>query len=686
MKPLLLFVLMLFAMHGRSQDDDLVVVLRCFPTEKSQAHAPFFRLTEKDLAHLPFVSIMEVLNARFPFVFADPPSTSMYTFLVDGHLVLNPNAINISQIESVEFYPVSLDAGSGSLSSRGTFVIATKRLRPGNERFNVRSQTGMMFLADKTFGSSTRKGIQNEVFTHQEVAYSFNKKKFEFNVAGSFTKTGLPTFQFTEATSLSNQSHDLFRQRLSLFAAYRASEKLRFSLAFLGTVQQQNSAGGTEYFFPQYKYESNAENDQSYGGATIGVEYNTRPVSNSLQVEYSHLKSTADAQYKIFYSPPSNNRQQDDDLTGKLSRLAVVNTTKGTIYTSGLTRFGWQMILRYHESKSKINLSSVMGPPSGPPTAFSTAMFKGSERTLAIMPSIGVDLKNQLFIQAGVVFDTWKNSAYLDPKKELVLPYGDIRWVAPLKDGAVSSLHLFSTFGKSMQFNHRNDALDLYNSPGVVAPILGPVITYGEPAPGYNWVTGVKAGFFKNWILFSVNYLRGNGFPGLTRPIPMGGSVLEYPEVKRNGVSVDLQATIGNTKAFSGKFRTMLFYDRIELKEGSARRYNANPFLNDEFSPQWRGCVSLDASTGNFFMQVQGLLRFRDVIYGNTQPGAEPKPESNNGLTFLVVGYSFPLNPSKPVKQLDISLQTKNLLMMKAYNADLYYGSRYIGVGMNQQL
>ena len=81
MKPLLLFVLMLFAMHARSQDTaDLVVTLRCFPSAKKQAHTPFFRLTEKDIKHLPFVSIMEVLNARFPFVFADPPSTSTYTF------------------------------------------------------------------------------------------------------------------------------------------------------------------------------------------------------------------------------------------------------------------------------------------------------------------------------------------------------------------------------------------------------------------------------------------------------------------------------------------------------------------------------------------------------------------------------------------------------------------------------
>jgi hypothetical protein len=691
MKPILLFALVLCATHARSQKTADSTTIECtllitVPQHDKQIYKPIFRLTAKDIAHLPVVSIMELLNGRFPFVFADPPSASMYTFLVDGHLVINPNAINISQIALIEFYPVSLDAGSGSLACQGTFVITTKQAKEGGAEFIVRSQTGLL-IPDKSAGSGSITDSDSELFTSQEVGYVFNKNKLHLNAGGSFTKSGLPNQTVTADVYRQDNSSDFFRQKLSLFGAYDASAKLHFSLALLGTLQQRDMASNTEYFFPAGNTEFHSKNDQAYAAAAVGIQYLSHRVKNTFQLEYSRLKSETDGQVIQFGQPPNNtDLHVNDDLSNKYSRIAVVNTSKGTFNTFRQTSFGWQVILRYHELKVNNNFTSITGPPSGPPINFTTANAKRTESSLAAMPSFSIDVKRRLFAGVGVIFDTWKNSVYRDTKKELVLPYAGIKWAVPVKHAGISSLELHSTFGKSQPFVFRADPLDMYSMPGT-APLFGPVITMDDPDAGYSWVTGINGGFLKNRLLISLNYLRGNGFPAIFTPMPMGGATLEYREVERNGASIDLQATIAEKKAFSCKFRTMLFYERVKLKEQSSNPdvYTDHPFLNDDLSPQLRGTATIDATAGNFFMQLQGLLRFREAgkyVYGN----GNRVPDSDHGLTFLVVGYSVALKKSDDRKRLDISVQTKNLLAMKGYRAAHYYGSKYIGVGANLQL
>ncbi|HEX6180615.1 MAG TPA: hypothetical protein VFZ47_05175, partial [Chitinophagaceae bacterium] len=328
-----------------------------------------------------------------------------------------------------------------------------------------------------------------------------------------------------------------------------------------------------------------------------------------------------------------------------------------------------------------------VGPPSGPPNIITAGSLRNTERSLAAMPSFSIEVDHQLFAQAGVIYESWKNTAYLDQNKEWLLPYAGVRWEAAVRSPGLSSLSVHSSFGKSLQFNYRMDMMDIYSIPGL-APFQGPLSASDNPSPGYNWVTGINAGFLKNRILFSINYLLGNGFAGVgAMPVP-SSIVFEYREIKRNGLSADLIATIADKKKFSCKFRTMLFYEQVKLEEplqGPTFR-DVNSFLNDDLSPQWRGSVSLDATSGNFFLQLQGLLRFKDEGYNNHYFNGERIAVSNHGLTFLVVGYSFPLKKSDDQQRLDISLQIKNLAVMKEPRATLYYGSKYVGLGVNVKI
>lgn len=704
MKPQLLFAAILFSLNAWSAPDkDSIPLTRiqapiCVSTSK-----PAFRLTAKDIERLPFTNIIEVINARFPFVFSDPPSSSLYTFIIDGYVALNVNAINVSQIALIEFYPVSFDAASGTLTSRGTFVVTTKLRMPMGEggtrtKLTVRSQGGRIFSTDKTYqspGSGVNRIVEDDYFTHQELAYDNSIGKVQLSAAGAYTRNANPAYELVTQGSTFSQTadHGFNRWRLSAMADYNATNKLRFSLALLGTLVKNNSGGESSIpgRGPLSKYD--ADTDVKYGGAALAVDYHPGAFfNNSLQLQYAHMNTTGDGQVINFaLTPGGSNLYRDDDNTTKTPRMAVVNTSRGIFNSNSPVEIGWQLTLRYHEFRDKSDYTSVTRQENGPPLSMSVGSFKRNERTIGAMPGLSVRIRSNFVAQAGVVYESWKLSEFPGDKSNEVMPYGGIQWNIPMHGDGLSALAFHSTYGEALQFNYRNDMLDMYSRPGF-NPAQGPYSAFGQTDPGYTWISGVNAGFVKNRIKLAVNYLTGNGFPAVYIPIFGGGYILDYREVERSGASVDLQAAIAESQKFSCKFRTVLFYERIKLKEQlpSTFIYYDNPALNDDLSPQWRGSASLDITAGGFFLQAQGILRFNDEGYNTVQMFADRKSISNHGLTFLVAGYSFYGRKKKtsdavPTKW-SISVQTRNLILMEEPRGSGYYGSRYVGVGANVSL
>ena len=690
MKPILLFACLLVITNAWSNPtvDSLPGMNYRSPLHE-QNYRPIFRLTAKDLAHLPVINLVEFLNGRFPFAFADAPATSMYAFLVDGYVALNPNAINITQIELIEFYPVSFDATNSSLSARGTFVITTKRGKNDSEGFTIRSQTGALIGTDKAvprISPGFTKEFEPELFTHQEVGYHYNKQKLQLNAAGAFTKSGIPNSQQINSGFLQYNFHNSLRERFSLFGGYEASERFKISLALLGTWTQQTAGGNLQYPIPTPVNYYDSDGDLFYRAAAVAFEYRHRNFTNVTQFIYSRLRSESDYLQVAKAAPPNPEMHRNDHTINKNTRVAIVNTTKGTFNSNGKVHAGWQLILRYHQSKDQFDYSSTIALPSSPPSSVSTGTSTWKERSLAMMPALSMDIDQKFFAIAGVTLDTWKNSTFLDDHKELALPYFGMRWAPKLNSRNVTSIVLHSTYGKSFLFDYRADLLDMYTYPGQ-SPAQAPNMALGQPNPGYTWITGLNAGLAKNRLLISVNYLIGNGFPGIMIPIPGGMYLLEMREVNRSGASVDVQMTISSERDFNCRFRTNLFYERIELKEKIQNPivYYDNPFLNDDLSPQWRGSASIDITSDRFFMHVQALLRFNDEGY-NQPFFADRKGISNHGLTFFALGYSIPLKQTAQNPRIDISIQTRNLIVMEEPRGAGYYGSKYVGVGVNLEL
>ncbi|HEX6180614.1 MAG TPA: hypothetical protein VFZ47_05170, partial [Chitinophagaceae bacterium] len=665
MKPILLFALVLTLTNALASPVTDSIPDNSYPALFRSAYQPIFRLTEEDITHLPFTNIIEVINGRFPFVFADPPSTSQYTFLVDGYLALNINSINVSQIALIEYYPVSLDPGGGFLALKGTFVITTKARNAGRSGFSIRSQGGITMPTEKIYLSpgQFKLDLQNGFFTHQEIGYDHVGKKLQLSASGSFTSSPDPSYNMTDATGMFWQTNDISnnRVRFSMFGGYAINKKVRVSLALLGTSLREKTEGYSENTPLGRLSDFRFQDDVPYYGGAIGVDLNLSPYfSNTLQVEYSRWKSRNNFEQMLYAKPPTipgPDQYAESYHETRNSRVAVINTMRGTFDVNKPTVFGWQFIVRYHELDTDGKYWFRVSQPPGTLFQYNEGEFFEKQRLFALMPGVSLNVSNRVIAQAGITYETDRDR-YVNYKSK-VLPYVGVRWNIPVDGTKLSDLQIHSSISQSPWANNSRDPLDFYQRPGtdpVTSPYYAPDLKYG-----YTWITGINAGFGNNRITSSVNFLLGNVYTTVLIP----GGQFDNRKINRSGISLDAQAAIANSESFSCKLRTMLFYERFDFTgpKPAPVIYVENPLLNDDLSPQVRGSISADVTAGRFFAQVQGLLRFRDEGYNDDLSG-EREPLSNHGLTFLVIGYSFGSENPNGFK-CDVSVQTRNLLMMK---------------------
>jgi len=162
---------------------------------------PAWTITATEIAHLPFTSIMEVLNGAVPFVFGDPIRTMEYNFIVDGMILANLNAINVSQIELIEYYPVAFTLQNGVRSARGgTFVITTKK---STNRLFVRSLTGLATGSKALMNRYTDGNYADFGSTlnaHEEIGYGHTTNKLHVNTALGYTRSPLPSYDLKQET------------------------------------------------------------------------------------------------------------------------------------------------------------------------------------------------------------------------------------------------------------------------------------------------------------------------------------------------------------------------------------------------------------------------------------------------------------------------------------------------------
>jgi hypothetical protein len=681
MKPLNIIpaVFVCLAMHTAVNANTDSIPINSFALK--QSYRPVFRLTAKDIAHLPFTNIMELLNGRFPFVFLDPPSTLDYNFLVDGHLLLNPDAVNVSQIASIEFYPIAFTVGNGLLSRKGTFVIITKN-NTSAESWSFRSQAGVVFPTDRSFpvflGANYPMDKTKEFFTHQEAGYAYHSGRLQLSSAISYTRNPSPGYTATYGNDKHEHNYNWQRVRFSNFVGYKLSERVRLTGALLATSQGHRTDEVARDQGGQVFAEANGKEKTIYLAAQAGAEIRvSRNIVNTLQFEYAYTRLRLDFEGIYYQPPPTENGLTFADAKSSTKRFAVTNALKGTLMSTQQLTVGWELLFRYYEERYKTNQSYLTQTQSGQNQRFSTSSSWANIRSTAVMPRLNVVIGNALFATAGFTYDSWKVSPYPVPDKYKLMPHAGLRWSLKNAGEIVTSLNLHSTFGKFMQHSGGNDYLEAYPMQRL-NHTFGFYTPSGLLLPGKLWISGADAGFVNNQLLLSVNYMRGKAeLP--PAGIIMGTNLIIIPlNVKREGVSADLQATLANRENFSLRLRTILFYERDKLVDNyyPGARWNEDDFTpNDFLPPQWRGSVEANLTIKKFFFSANALLRFTEAKAGPL--GWERF--SNHGLTFITAGYELP-------KGLQIALQGKNLLSMKEPVSSAYYGSKYVGVSLNYRL
>jgi hypothetical protein len=650
----------------------------------AQSYQPVFRVTAKDIEQLPFTSLMEVLNNMFPFVADDPPIAAHYTFLIDGRLLVNPNAINPSQIALIEFYPVAFNIANASMARKGSFVITTKKDAKG---LSVRSQTGVIIPTDNSYPSQVYTGEvdqKKDLFTHQEIGYGHNSSRLMVNTALSFTRNANPAFTARDQQTTSDYDHSFQRIRFSNLLAYQVSKSVQLT----GGVSLNSQRQVSDY---QHNVQANTETEQRgkdkvffwTANAALNVRLG-RTVSNSLVLEHASSRYDSDLDGIIRREPVLFDILFDNDGLVKFKEYAVTNTLKGAIASEGSLQAGWELLLRYYQHEYESKFSSVAQEAGGMPLFVQSGMITRKERSIAAMPRLSVGLHEQLFITAGVTYDSWKLNSQSNDKNERFHPYAGIRWTMKKPAGDLYSLNIHSTYSAFRQRTAGPEYLDMYQSPqpnGIQNPS-------GNEGKAKAWITGLDAGFGNNnKLVFSFNYRRGTSYLVLTAPLPGGPGPNEtLEETKHTGLSAGMQLLVADKQAFSLRLKGLLFYEVLGLKDKTNEMIlkTYNPILNNGDPKQWRGSVQANMTAGKFFAQAIALLRFKEKRSEGFPP--QDNFSNNNGLTFLLAGYTFPLRSASYTREIKFSVQGRNLLAMKQPAAQLYYGSRYVGVGVTANL
>lgn len=692
MKPTLIALACFFSIGAfANAGTDTVPAAIIKPARLQQSYQPVFKLTAKEIENLHVTSIMELLNGAFPFVFADPPVAVEYNFIYDGHLLVNANAINISQIAYIEYYPVAFDIAGGSLSAKGTFVITSENTATPGYGLIVRSQGGIIKPDTTSFGINPGNRFKatgsDEHFIHQEIAYGFSKNKLTAAASASYTRTGVPRYNITAPSGREDYHAEFKRTRFSANAAYKLSSKITLTAnAFLLNQNSAHTRNVSLINFPNVTQADGARTPR-YWSAHATVEFKpTANITSVLQLEYADIKDDSALNSYARLSDPALNRTTTYYNVIKDRSFAITNSFSATFIKHSNLSFGAELLIRYYEQKWNADFTQVTKQDNGFILSAARGGTKSDARSIAFMPRLSVLFLKQFFATAGLTYDDWENASFPyfsgagTPPLEKTFPYAGVRWNMPYPAGVVSSASVHSTYGKSWQSPARRDQLDIYlgNMPGG-----GFFFDPTQKEATANWISGLDLGFANNRLKFSVNYITGRSFP-LLRALALApiNSVIFYREVKRKALSAGFDAAIVDKEKISVKLKTILFYDHYQLKDTANQQvYKVNnPMLNEK--GQWYGTVQLMTGIGRFGLQAIALLRFKETktTFAPFQ-GYTTNEFSNHGLNFLSLSYRIPLKPAL-LKQLEISAQARNLVTLKQTPSALYYGSKYYGLGL----
>ena len=688
MRVFILWVSLLFAITLSAQTDS------AFQSSIAPTYTSVQTLTRSDIERLPVFSFMQLVQGAFPFIGNESTVEEEYSFVVNGFVLTNPNAINLSQIESISFIPVGTNLTRGSLTKKGTFIINT---RPGKNGFSFSTHTGWTLSKEHnnspfTELTQTRKGFSSL----NDISYTHRSKKWFLSDAFSFLKGESPQFQikisqptYSETDHTSSRSN---RFRFSNFGGYEFNKHWKAEGGFFFTVKEgaintdrtaisnYNNPPTSETVINESKPKVN------YIGGNIAItSIISKAISNRLSGEIAKYRDNDD--YRSDYNWMagrgfiiSNSRYHSTEYS--VSNLFL---WQHKISSSLNTNFSMYAQYRHGKSYQKRDSLDQFTPLTGTVLWYNAgAIYENSTRGVLVSPEVNVDFKDIVFAEAGISYDTYGTADFGKNIKKKLLPDvgARIELSSFLKNSTISTLEIAGNYSKYLTNFERYDKIGTSlgsnrgNSLSFLPFAFANPYLYGYP-PVKSWLFSAAIGFSQNRFLFKVQYRNLERAVKAYAAAPWYGNMnttfMLIDKLQEKGFCFELKASIIKKEKVKWDLYTTTFLDKYSRQYKQYPPITEDVILMDAGKAPWRSSLRTSLTMNKFFMQVSSLINFNELAIDRND---KVKNDLNRyDCNYLVIGYSIPLK-NKLLKEVKISAESSGFFASKSWIL-----AKYAGVG-----
>lgn len=675
MKPFLLIILLMSTVFSFAQTDTL-------SQDNNWPGESAITLTSQQIERLPATNLMEVLNTAFAYTGGNPLVARDYVFVVNGFVTVNPNSVNLSQIESIRFYPGNTPLTRGSLAAKGSFVITTTAADAG---FSFTSKNGITTAAKEslsTFGYTEVDHKQSGFFSYQELAYNYNRNRFHTSNAISFTHNPAPTILRTFNTNSQEDGFNDKRYRFSNFTGYRFNNKLRLDAAFSYTVQRQQEFSAYNNVSGGGKGSREQPVRASRLSGHLSLEW--RPANkfqNTLWLEVG--KDLSDYEMNIDESV-SGSQNYFFRLKGRYraTNYTVSNEAIWKVVQSPKFFLHPYTLLRYRHLKDENSNSSLSGM-GNPPTVVTANAQKRSANGVTASPGIRFGFGKWMRADAVLAYDYYKAnpSSFTSMGEDKVwIPDATLEFnLLPIFNSlSIGKVNLTSHYFEFRTNQQLPDVLDVYNQ---FVPIRAGSTTslLNADGVGRRWVNGLSFGL-KEGFDVKVGYLFERKRVLIQMDPIIGGPQYQWvlTGLTRTGWSFEMNTMLIKKEKTKWNLQTVVFEEKLTPSDAFFTQPGSPVLFSDK--SLWRSGLRTEIEASCFFLQASAVFSFNNVRNGASF--GEKAYATDYYQNFLLAGYRLSLK-NGIISQAEVNLQARHLFFKQSEEMMPVY--RYVGIGFHLQ-
>lgn len=672
MKLIFVFAGVLLSSLAFSQTDTTL------KSEFSYTQSSITTLTRTDIERLQATSFMDLVAGAFPFLGAEALEEE-FSFVVNGFITTNPNVVNLSQLESIQFYPSGIHQTRGNLAKRGTFVINTK---PEKTALTVSTKTGVSSIMEKLMSGGQLKGESKGLITQNELSYQLRDKNAFLSSGLSYLHDRSPGMQLLTADARTIVKNSFPRLRFSNFGSYRFAKAWAAEGAFFFTSQPLTSERNTTYLRGPANENFAADRKAKHLGLQLGLRFlPDKQFQNFFALEGTKAKEMFDENYQIS-GPNMASYFTTGNATNKTEAFVFSNLAQWKPVNTPQFGFGTSLLARYRKGITK----KTTGYRSWSSTGMQSAQGSQSEiksRSVVISPSLEWRLRQLLFMEAGITYDNYQTNFYLRNKKQNWLLNGGIKInLQPLANSiSLSMLELSSHYQQYIRNFDQEDRLETdlgyFPSP---SPFTGMGNYEDAHKPLKNWQSSIVLGWMENRIALKANYRQLQRMMKVQYPAPwMGGGGLYLSEglhqLNTEGWSLELSATPLKKGKQQWTIAGTITREELQWEASAFNPIAAETLYMDDGNAPLRGGFRSVLNLHRFFLQTNFLFTFDELAFD--KKGVIVDDLDTFRSNYLLAGYRLPLKSGK-AKSLEVNLQSRNFFGVNNQSM-----TRYMGLGLH---